>query len=226
MSRIPELSRRAQSEGTVLVRETVPQGFRYAILLAAPAMAGLITAGAPLIHALLPGSLDKAEVHTLRVFAALLAPWMVFALIVSFVIPVLLATGRSSFLNKLAVPVLLIHLAATAIGSALFGVYGAVGAITVAPAFLAVALFLGGGQRDSRKVSRTLARHSGSFAGLAVAAFGVAWLLSSPISSQGVAAILAAMVGVVAYLAGLRVVARQEVAVVMAAVANRRGGSR
>ncbi|MGZ4295207.1 MAG: hypothetical protein ACXVRM_13290, partial [Solirubrobacteraceae bacterium] len=93
-------------------------------------------------------------------------------------------------------------------------------------AFLAIALFLGGGQRDNRKVSRTLARHTGSFAGLAAAAFGVAWLLSSPISSQGAAAILAAMVGVVAYLAGLRVVARQEVAVVMGAVASRRGGSR
>lgn len=226
MSRIPELSRRAHSEGTILVRETVPQGFRYAILLVAPAMAGLITAGAPLIHALLPKSLNENDVHTLRVFAALLAPWTVVALIVSFVIPVLLATGRWSFLNKLAVPVVLIHLAATAAGNALFGVYGAVGAITVAPAFLAVALFIGGGQKDNEKVARTLIRHTGAFAGLAAVAFGVAWLLSSPLSNEGAAALLTAMVGVAAYVAGLRVVARREVAVVMGAVASRRGGSR
>ncbi|MFZ1996063.1 MAG: lipid II flippase MurJ [Solirubrobacteraceae bacterium] len=226
MSRIPELTRRAQTEGTILVRETVPQGFRYAALLVAPAMAGLITAGAPLLHVLLPGSLNKTDVHILRVFAALLAPWTVVALIVSFVIPALLATGRWRFLNKLAVPVVLVHLAATAIGSQLFGVYGAVGAITIAPACLAVALFLGGGQEDSLRVSRTLTRDTGAFAGLAAVAFGGAWLLSSQIGSAGAAAALAALVGVVAYAAGLRVVARREVGVVMGAVASRRGGTR
>jgi uncharacterized membrane protein len=122
--------------------------------------------------------------------------------------------------------VVLVHLAATAIGSQLFGVYGAVGAITVAPACLAVALFLGGGQEDSLRVSRTVTRDTGAFAGLAAVAFGGAWLLSSQIGSAGAAAILAAMVGVVAYVAGLRVVARREVGVVMGAVASRRGGTR
>ena len=190
-------------------------------------MAGLIAAGAPLIHALLPKSLNENDVHTLRMFAALLAPWTVVAADRQLpVIPVLLASGRWSCSTCSPCRSCSSHLAATAAGNALFGVYGAVGAITVAPAFLAVALFIGGGQKDNEKVARTLIRHTGAFAGLAAVAFGVAWLLSSPLSNEGAAALLTAIVGVAAYVAGLRVVARREVAVVMGAVASRRGGSR
>jgi peptidoglycan biosynthesis protein MviN/MurJ (putative lipid II flippase) len=225
MSRIPELTRRARFEGPTLLRETVPQGFRYSILLVAPAMAGLIAAGAPLVHALLPGSLTNADVHILRGFAALLAPWMVVALIVNFLIPVLLATGRSALLNKLALPLLVVHVAATALGSVLFGVYGAVGAITVAPACLAVALLVTGGQEGTRAVSQTLARDTGAFAGLAAVAFGLAWALSSPLASAGAAAFSAAVIGALVYIAGLRLVARREVNVVLGAVAARRGAA-
>src|SRR5207302_10390894 len=81
MSRIPEMTRRARFEGCRLVEETVPQGYRYAMILVAPAMAGLITAGAPLIHAVLPASLTAAGVRALRTFTVLLVPWTVAALL-------------------------------------------------------------------------------------------------------------------------------------------------
>jgi peptidoglycan biosynthesis protein MviN/MurJ (putative lipid II flippase) len=222
MSRIPEMTRRARFEGTDLVQETVPQGFRYAMLLVAPAMAGLITV-APLLHVLLPGSLTGSEVHTLRTFAALLAPWTVAALLVNFLIPALLAQGRSRLLNTLALPLLVIHLATTAVGSMLFGVTGAVGAMIVAPACLAITLLVAGaGRRRYTMVTEQLARCTAAFAGLAAAAFGLAWAISQPLSSVGVAAALAGALGAVAYLLGLRFVARREVDVLLGALAARR----
>jgi peptidoglycan biosynthesis protein MviN/MurJ (putative lipid II flippase) len=222
MSRIPEMTRRAQTTGSALVEETVPQGFRYAMLLVAPAMAVLITAGAPLIHALLPRSLNSSDVHTLRAFAALLAPWTVAALLVNFLLPALLASGKARLLNKLALPLLALHLAATAACSALFGVYGAVGAMFVAPACLAVVLLLSGAGNRSRAVASDLTRYTAAFAGLAAAAFGLAWAVSEPLPSAGLAAALAAAIGAVAYLCGLRVVARQQVEVLLGALARRR----
>jgi peptidoglycan biosynthesis protein MviN/MurJ (putative lipid II flippase) len=225
MSRIPEMTRRARVEGVCLVQETVPQGFRYAMLLVAPAMAGLITA-APLLHVLLPGSLTSPEVHTLQTFALLLAPWTVVALLVNFLIPALLAHGRSRLLNTLALPLLAVHLAATALGSILFGVTGAVAAITVAPACLAMTLLAAGtGPHRYAGVARQLARQAAAFAGLAVTAFGLAWIVTAPLSSVGIAAALAAILGAVGYLLGLRLLARREVEVLLGALAARRGST-
>ena len=124
------------------MNDTVPRGFRYAMLIVAPALGGLIVSGAPLIHAVLPKSLSTAEVGELQTFAALLVPWTVCALLVNFLLPMLFAVGRSRLLNILALPFVLLHLAATAIGSTLFGVDGAVGAFFVAPAFFAGVLLV------------------------------------------------------------------------------------
>lgn len=225
MSRIPEMTRRARFAGSSLVEETVPQGFRYAMLLVAPAMALLITAGAPLIHVLLPKSLTNADVHTLRTFTALLVPWTVAALLVQFLIPALLAGGRSRRLNQLALPLFALHVTATAVGSALFGPDGAVGAFVVAPAALAVALLMAGAGPRSSAVAQRLCRQTGSFAGLAAAAFGLAWAISAPLPSAGVAAVCAAAIGGLGYLMGLRIVARREVGVLLGAVAARRGST-
>jgi peptidoglycan biosynthesis protein MviN/MurJ (putative lipid II flippase) len=225
MSRIPEMTRKARFEGASLVEETVPQGYRYAMLLVAPAMALLITAGAPLIHALLPNSLTSADVHTLRAFTALLAPWTVVALLANFLIPAMLAAGRSRLLNQLALPLLGVHLGVTALGSALFGVYGAVGAMTVAPACLVVVLLLAGAGARSSVVAHKLIRLTAAFAGLAIAAFGLAWAISEPLPSAGIAAVCAAGIGGLGYLAGLRLVARREVDVVLGAIAARRSAA-
>jgi peptidoglycan biosynthesis protein MviN/MurJ (putative lipid II flippase) len=223
MSRIPEMTRRARLEGSTLVARTVPQGYRYAMLLVAPAMAALVTAGAPLIHALLPHSLTSSGVHTLRTFTALLAPWAVAALLVNFLLPTLLATERTRLLNLFALPLVAVHLGVTALGSALFGVSGAVGAMTVAPAGLALVLLLAGAGRGSYSVARQVSSQTAAFAGLAIAAFGLAWAATSLLPDSGLSLIISIMAGAIAYLLGLRVVARRQVDVLLGALTARRG---
>ncbi len=67
MSSIPDMTREARAQRRAVVAATVPRGFRYAMLIAAPALAGLIASGAPLIHAVLPaqpvhgGGLTRCE---------------------------------------------------------------------------------------------------------------------------------------------------------------------
>ena len=105
-----------------MLTDTVPSGFRYSMLIVAPAMAGLIVAGAPLIGELLPHSFDAGDVETLRVFAALLAPWAVAALLVNLLLPALLALGHGRLVNALAPGLLALHVAATALGGVLLRV--------------------------------------------------------------------------------------------------------
>ncbi len=222
MSSIPDLTRQARAQRRALVAATVPKGFRYAMLLVAPALAGLIAAGAPAIHALLPKSLSLAEVHTLRTFAALLIPWTVAALLVNFLLPVLLAFGRARLLGALAPALLALHLTATAIGTALWGVNGAVGAMWVAPACLAAVLLLNGaGRGDVRPVARQLSGDGARFLGLAGVAFGAGWLAGGALGADFAQAAAAGAIGCAVYLAGLRVVARSQLQVLVNAVVAR-----
>jgi peptidoglycan biosynthesis protein MviN/MurJ (putative lipid II flippase) len=222
MSSIPDMTRRARAQREALVAATVPRGFRYAMLIVAPALAGLIASGAPLIHALLPGSLSLAEVHTLRVFAALLVPWTVAALLVNFLLPVLLAVGRTRMLGLLAPLLLAGHVAATAAGAALVGVDGAVGAMWVAPACLAAVLLVSGsGREDARPVVRELSGDGARFLGLAAVAFGAGWAVGDALGADLAQALVAGIVGCAAYLAGLGVVARRQLEVLVSAVAAR-----
>ena len=105
MSRIPEMTRKARAQQRATVRATVPVGFRYAMLLVAPAMLGLVTAGAPLVGELFPASLDAAGVETLRTFGALLIPWTMSALLVNLLLPLMFAIGRAYLVNVLAIPI-------------------------------------------------------------------------------------------------------------------------
>jgi peptidoglycan biosynthesis protein MviN/MurJ (putative lipid II flippase) len=222
MSSIPDMTREARTEQRAALIATVPRGFRYAILLVAPALAGLITCGAPLIHAVLPKSLTAAEVHTLQVFAALLVPWTLAALLVNFLLPVLLALGRARLLGALAVPLVVIHIAATAIGTALFGVDGAVGAFFVAPTCLAVVLFVAGVGRDG---AATLAREVGGngarFILLTVIAFGVGWVLSMAAPAGLAQAAVAGVIGCAIYAVELFLVARPQLEVLIGTVVVR-----
>jgi putative peptidoglycan lipid II flippase len=222
MSSIPDLTRQARAQRRALVAATVPKGFRYAMLLVAPALAGLIAAGAPLIHALLPKSLSVAEVHTLRTFAALLIPWTVAALLVNFLLPVLLAFGRARLLGALAPALIAVHVAATATGTALWGVNGAVGAMWVAPACLATVLLVSGaGRADVRPVARQLSGDGARFLALATLAFGAGWVLGGALGADLAQATVAGAVGCAAYVAGLRVVARRQLQVLLSAVVAR-----
>jgi len=222
MSSIPDLTRQARARRRELVAATVPRGFRYAMLLVAPALAGLIAAGAPLIHALLPKSLSLAEVHTLRVFAALLVPWTVAALLVNFLLPVLLAFGRTRLLGVLAPALIALHLTASAAGTSLFGVDGAVGAMCIAPACLAAALLIAGaGRGDAHLVVRQLSGDGLRFLALAGLAFGAGWAVGDALGADLAQAAVAGAVGCAAYLAGLRLVARRQLQVLVSAVVAR-----
>ncbi len=222
MSSIPDLTRQARAQRHALVAATVPRGFRYAMLLVAPALACLIAAGAPLIHAVLPRSLSLAEVHTLRTFATLLVPWTVAALLVNFLLPVLLAFGRARLLGALAPALLALHLAATATGTALWGVNGAVGAMWVAPAALAAVLLVSGtGRAQARPVLRQLSGDGARFLALAALAFGTGWAVGELLGADLAQATVAGAVGCGAYLAGLWMVARAQLQVLLSAVVAR-----
>jgi peptidoglycan biosynthesis protein MviN/MurJ (putative lipid II flippase) len=223
MSSIPDMTRAARHSRRSLVADTVPRGFRYAMLIAAPALAALIAAGAALVHGVLPHSLSAAEAHTLRLFAALLVPWTVAALLVNFLLPVLLALGRARLLGALALPLVLTQLAVTALGSALGGVNGAVGAFWVAPSCLAAVLLVAAaGRAGARATARELARDALRFVGIAALAFGGAWALGAalPVAPLAQAAVAGA-VGCAAYLLGLWILARAQLQVLLGVLVTR-----
>ena len=223
MSSIPDLTREARSQQRTLVAAAVPRGFRYAMLIAAPALALLIAAGAPLVHAVLPRSLSAAEAHTLRIFGALLLPWLIAALLVNFLLPVLLALGRARLLGALALPLVALQLAATAIGSALFGVDGAVGAFWVAPSCLAVALLIAAaGRSGAAALARELAGDGLRFLAVAALAFGAGWLVGAALpASEFVQAAVTGVLGGALYLLGLWLIARPQLEVLLGALVTR-----
>lgn len=221
MSSIPDLTRQARARQAVFT-DALPQGFRFSMMIVAPALAALIVAGAPLVHAVLPGSLSSEQVHTLRTFIALLVPWTVFALLVNFLLPVMFALGRTRLLNLLALPLVLAHVAATALGSLLFGVEGAVGAFFVAPACFAVVLLATGAGRDVRVgLALQLAAVTVRFLLVAIVAFGTGWALGATLSAPFAQAVVGGAVGVGLYLAGLRLFARPQLEVLLGALSSR-----
>jgi peptidoglycan biosynthesis protein MviN/MurJ (putative lipid II flippase) len=222
MSSIPDMTREARAQRRAVVAATVPRGFRYAMLIVAPAMGVLIVCGAPLVHDVLPKSLSTAQVGTLRTFTALLVPWTLGALLVNFLLPVLLALGRARLLGALALPLVLVHLAATAFGSALLGVDGAVGAFFVAPALLAAVLLVAGTGRDyAPALTRELSGDAARFVGLSAIAFGLGWAAGIALHAGLVQAALAGALGSCVYLGGLRIVARPQLETLLRAVAVR-----
>jgi peptidoglycan biosynthesis protein MviN/MurJ (putative lipid II flippase) len=222
MSSIPDMTREARTEQRAALIATVPRGFRYAILIVAPALAGLITCGAPLVHALLPHSLSAAEVHTLQTFAALLIPWTLAALLVNFLLPVLLALGRARLLGALALPLVAIHIAATALGTALFGVDGAVGAFFVAPACLAAVLLVAGAGRDrATMLLHEVGGDGARFVFLTAIAFGLGWAVSMAMPAGLAQAVVAGAIGGGIYAAELFLVARPQLEVLIGAIVVR-----
>jgi peptidoglycan biosynthesis protein MviN/MurJ (putative lipid II flippase) len=219
MSNIPDMTRDARAQLRAVVAATVPRGFRYAMLIVAPALAGLIAAGAPLIHAVLPHSLSGAQVGTLRTFTALLVAWTLAALLVNFLLPVLLALGRAKLLGALALPLVVAHLAVTAIGAALFGVDGAVGAFWIAPAALAAVLLTAGiGRDEARRLAGEMVVDALRFIVLAAVAFGAGWAVGTALPSGLAQGAVAGVIGCVVYLIGLRFIARSQLEVLRAAV--------
>jgi peptidoglycan biosynthesis protein MviN/MurJ (putative lipid II flippase) len=222
MSSIPDMTREARTAQRAALIATVPRGFRYAILIVAPALGGLIACGAPLVHALLPKSLSAAEVHTLQTFAALLIPWTLAALLVNFLLPVLLALGRARLLSALALPLVAIHIAATALGTVLFGVDGAVGAFFVAPACLAAVLLVAGaGREGAARILREVSGQAARFVALTAIAFGIGWTASMAAPDGLAQAMVAGAIGGGIYAAELLLVARPQLEVLIGAIVAR-----
>jgi hypothetical protein len=199
MGRIADMRRGALSDWRGVLVDTVPPGFRYSMLLVAPAMAALVAAGASLIGDVFSGSLTHHDVSTLRLFAALLATWTVAALLVNLLLPAMFALGRQWFVNALALPLIALHLVATAIGAAVAGAEGVVAAAFVAPLCFAVVLLTVGAGDARARLTRELLRDGVRFAGLAVVCFGAGALLGASVADGVLASLIAGGCGTVLY---------------------------
>jgi hypothetical protein len=218
MSRIPDMTRLAADERRAVVDDTVAPGFRYALLLVAPALGLLISGGAPMIHAVLPDSLDQAGVESLRTYAALLVPWTVAALLVSSLLPALFALGRARLVNLLAVPLLLLHIVATAVASSLWGVDGAVGAFFVAPLAFVVVLVWAVGEGEGLRLAGKLGGDAVRFLALAAVAFGAAEAVAATIDGGFASAAVAVVLGSILYAALVMLLAQRQVRVIFGAL--------
>jgi hypothetical protein len=190
MSRIADMSRGVVADGAKVIAATVPGGFRYAMLIVAPALGALIAGGATLIGEVLPESFSAADVTQLRLFAILLCAWTFAALLVNLLIPALLALGRSKMVNVAAPLVFLAHIGVTAIGGALFGVDGVVGSFFVVPLIFAAILLVGGARHGYMPILAELGRDGLRFCLLAGVSFGIGYLvgdLASGIASPLIA---------------------------------------
>ena len=199
MSRIADMRRGALSDWRAVLADTVPHGFRYSMLPVAPAVAALVAAGASIVGELFSASFTATDVRTLRLFAALLAAWTVAALLVNLLLPAMFALGRAWLVNALALPLIALHLVATAIGGAVAGAPGVVGAAFVAPlCFAAVLLFIGAGDVRGH-LARELTRDGLRFAVPAIASYGVAALVAARLADGLSEALIAGVLGTVLY---------------------------
>jgi hypothetical protein len=215
MSRIADMRRGALADWRAVLADTVPHGFRYSMLLVAPAMAGLVTAGAPLVGELFPASLTPDDVSTLRLFAALLAAWTVAALLVNLLLPAMFALGRARLVNMAAVPLVLLHAIATAAGAALFGSAGVVGAFFVAPFCFAAALLAVGAGNVRAHLARELARDGLRFAALAAISYGAGAVAGATLASGLGEALISGVCGTLLYVALAPAAAPQQVRLVI-----------
>jgi peptidoglycan biosynthesis protein MviN/MurJ (putative lipid II flippase) len=218
ISRIPDLVRGAsQDQWKGVVADTVPHGYRYAVLVAAPALAGLIAAGAALVGAALPHSFTHGDVETLRTFALLLLPWTLAALMLNLVLPALFAVGRARLVNMISIVVVVVHVTVTIVAYDLWGVDGVVGAFWIAPMGMAIVLLRIGAGEQAGAAEREILGDTARFVLIAAACFAVAALVALPIHSLLLRSLLAAALGGGAYLLAVRMVAPQLLAVLLGA---------
>jgi hypothetical protein len=218
MSRIADMRRGALADWREVIADTVPPGFRYSMLIVAPALAALIAGGATLVGEVLPSSFGGAEVEQLRIFGALLCAWTVAALLVNLLLPAMFALGRVKLVNALAPVLVLVHVGATALGGALFGINGVVGAFFIAPIAFAVALLLVGAGRASTPIAAELTRDGLRFVLAAAACFGVGALVGGAVGTGLVAPLVTIAVGSLLYAALTPWLAPEQVRLLIGAV--------
>jgi hypothetical protein len=184
MSRIADMRRGALADWREVIADTVPAGFRYSMLIAAPALAALIAGGANLIGEVLPSSFDPSQVGQLKVFGALLCAWTVAALLVNLLLPAMFALGRVKLVNALAPVIVLTHVGVTTLGGALFGINGVVGAFFIVLIAFATVLMVVGAGRGSIPIAKELGRDGLRFALAAAACFGLGFLVGEAVGGD------------------------------------------
>lgn len=218
MSRIADMRRGALADWREVIADTVPAGFRYSMLIGAPALAALIAGGASLIGEVLPASFDPAQIEQLKVFAALLCAWTVAALLVNLLLPALFALGRAKIVNVLAPVIVVLHIGVTALGGALFGVNGVVGAFFIVPSAFAVVLLFVGAGRGSGPIAAELSRDGLRFGVAAAACFGIGALVGGAVGSGLVAPLLTIAIGSALYVALTPWLAPEQVRLLVGAI--------
>ena len=211
MSRIADMSREARSDPRRAFGDTVPQGFRYSMLICAPALAGFVAAGAPIVGVVFSASLHPSDISTLQEFGALLAIWTVAALLVNLMLPAMFALGRARLVNLLAPALLAVHVAVSVAGGALFGSLGVVGAAFVAPALFAAVMLVKGAPEIAGHLSREISRDALRFVLSAAACYGLGAILGAAVGSTFGAAVIAGGIGTILYLGLLPFIAPTQV---------------
>ena len=218
MSRIADMSRGVLADWREVIAATVPAGFRYAMLLVAPALAALIAGGATLIGDVLPASFDASQVEQLRVFTALLCAWTVAALLVNLLLPALFALGRTRMVNGLAPVIVVLHAGVTALAGALFGVNGVVGAFCIVPAAFAAVLLVAGAGRGWPPIARELARDGLRFTACAGVSFGIGVAVAESLVGGLVTPLLAIGIGGLLYALTTSQLAPRQIRLLVGAV--------
>jgi peptidoglycan biosynthesis protein MviN/MurJ (putative lipid II flippase) len=215
MSRIADMSREARSDPRRAFGDTVPQGFRYSMLICAPALAGFVAAGAPIIGVVFSASLDAGDVRTLQEFGGLLAVWTVAALLVNLMLPAMFALGRARLTNLLAPALLAVHVGASLIGGALFGSLGVVGAAFIAPTLFAIVMLVKGAPEIAGHLGREISRDALRLILAAAGCYGLGAALGSAVGSDFGSAIVSGVVGTALYAVLLPFIAPTQVSLVL-----------
>jgi hypothetical protein len=218
MSRIADMSRDFRANMRTTLVETVPPGFRYSILICAPALAVFVTAGAALVGDLFPASFGPDDVRVLQGFVALLSIWTVAALLVNLLLPAMFAVGQARFTNLLAPVLLIVHVAASAVGGVLFGAYGVVGAAFIAPSLFAVAMLAKSGRETTSLLVDEIGRDAVRFLGTAAICFGAGALLGSALGDGLGSSLVSGCVGAALYIGALPLIAPAQVSRVLRAL--------
>jgi peptidoglycan biosynthesis protein MviN/MurJ (putative lipid II flippase) len=211
MSRIADMSRGFRTDMRAVLVETVPPGFRYSMLICAPALAVFVTAGASVVGDLFPASFGADDVRILQEFVALLSIWTVAALLVNLLLPAMFALGQARFTNLLAPALLVVHIAASAAGGLLFGAVGVVGAAFVAPLLFAGAMLAKSGRETMALLGREIGRDALRFLLLAATCFGVGATLGAALGDGLAASAVAGTAGTALYVLLLPLVAPAQV---------------
>lgn len=218
MSRVPDMTRGARTSWREVVADTVAPGFRYTMMLSAPVVAAFVVVGAPLAGDLFSASLGTGDADSMRRFGLLLAAWVVAAQLVNLLLPAMFAIGRARLVNVLALPLLVLHIALSAIAGNMYGVNGVIGVFFVAPmAFAIVLVWVAAGESRGR-LALELTGDALRFGALAAVSYAVGNAVGSLLDGAIAHALVAGLIGTGLYGLGIAFAAKRQVSFLLGAL--------